>query len=112
MIFVRLLPVIFSLLLLSAHFSRLGISILSLIFLLLPFLLLIKKQWIAILIKITLIIGTLEWLRALIYYISQRQAINEPYLRLVIIIGSVALFTGLSILSFRNNKVIEHFNNK
>lgn len=108
--FVRLFPVIISFLLLSAHFSRVGISILSLIFLLLPFLLMIKKRWITNMFKIVLIIGSLEWLRTLIFYINQRQDLGEPYFRLVLIIGAVAIFTGLSTFAFSNEKVKDYFN--
>ena len=108
--FVRLLPAILSLLLLSAHFSKVGIPLLSIVFLILTFLLIIKKQWIAQLIKIVLIIGFFEWIRAIFYYVHQRLEIIEPYLRLVIIIGVVAVFTGLSTFIFRNKKLKERYN--
>ena len=108
--FVRLLPAILSLLLLSAHFSKVGIPILSVVFLIIPFLLLIKKQWVSQLIQIVLILGFFEWIRAIFYYVHQRLEIGEPYLRLVIIIGVVALFTGLSTLTFRNKKLKERYN--
>ncbi len=96
--FIRLVPAILSLLILSAHFSRAGVPIISVIFLILPVLLLIKRPWIARLIQIVLLIGSIEWIRTLIYYVNQRQAIGEPYIRLVIILGVVSLFTGLSAL--------------
>ena len=105
--FIRLLPAILSLLLLSAHFSKIGIPILSIVFLIVPFLLLIKKQWVPQLIQIVLIIGFFEWIRALLYYVQQRLEIGEPYVRLIIIIGVVALFTGFSTLVFRNRKIRE-----
>lgn len=108
--FVRLLPVTISLLLLSAHFSRAGIQILSLFFLIFPFFLLIKKQWTVKFIKVALIIGTLEWIRTLFYYIGRRIELGEPYIRLVIIIMCVALFTGLSILVFKNRSLKDYYN--
>ena len=82
---------------------------LSLLFLILPLLLLIKKQWVVRLIQIILVIGSLEWIRSLFIYVNQRQAIDEPYLRLIIIIGIIALFTGLSALVFRNEKLRERY---
>ena len=103
--FVRLLPVIFSFLILSAHLSRGDLFIPSMLFLILPLLLLIKKQWVVRLIQIVLVIGSLEWIRSMFIYLNQRQAIDEPYLRLVIIIGIIALFTGLSALVFRNQSL-------
>lgn len=107
---VRLLPVIVSLLILSAHFSRAGSPLITILFLLLPLLLLVKKSWVARLIQIILIIGSIEWIRTLLYYVNQRQAIDEPYLRLIIIIGIIALLTGLSALVFRNKFLKGRYN--
>ena len=106
----RLFPVIFSFLILSAHFSRSGLPLFSLIFLIIPFLLLIKQVWVVRLIQIILIVGSIEWIRTLIIYINGRQAIGEPYFRLIIILGIVALFTGLSALVFRNKALKKHYN--
>lgn len=105
----RLFPVIFSFLILSAHFSRQDFPILSILCLLIPLLLFIKRAWVARLIQIVLIIGSIEWVRTLFYYVNQRQSVGEPYLRLVIIIGFVVLFTGLSALVFRNNSLKERY---
>ena len=101
----RLFPVIFSFLILSAHFSRGNLFVLSIIFLMIPLILFIKQAWVVRLTQIILIIGSLEWIRSMFIYINQRQTIDEPYLRLVIIIGIVALFTGLSALVFRNQSL-------
>ena len=105
----RLLPVVFSFLLLSAHFSRIDLFVLSIICLLIPFLLFIKHGWVVRLTQIVLIIGSLEWIRSMFIYINQRQTLDEPYVRLVIIIGIVALFTGLSALVFRNQVLKERY---
>ena len=106
---IRLFPVIFSFIILSAHFSRAGLPLLSLIFLLMPFLLLIKQVWVVRFIQIILIVGSIEWIRILFVYINERQAIGEPYFRLIIIIGIVALFTGLSALAFKNQSLKERY---
>lgn len=98
----RLLPVVFSFLILSAHFSRQGFPILSILCLVIPFLLFIKRTWVVKLIQIFLVLGSIEWIRALFIYVNERQSISEPYIRLVIILGIIALFTGLSTLVFRN----------
>jgi hypothetical protein len=108
----RLFPVIFSFLILSAHFSRAGLTLFSLIFLLIPFLLLIKQTWIVRLIQLFLLIGSIEWIRILFVYASERQSFGEPYVRLVIILGIIALFTGLSALSFKNQALKERYNLK
>ncbi len=110
MIFVRLLPVIISLLILSAHFTRVGIHFLSLLLLILPFILLIRNKWIPPLLQLILAAGAAEWIRTLFIYVNQRQAVGEPYFRLILIIGTIALFTGLSALVFKNKALKERYN--
>ncbi len=107
MIIIRLLPVIFSFLILSAHFSRIDLLFLSILCLFLPLILFIKKSWIVKLVQILLILGSIEWVRSIFKYVIERQSIGEPYFRLVIILGVVAIFTGLSTLVFRNKKIEE-----
>ena len=84
--------------------------LLSLLFLIFPFTLLIKKQWNVRTVQIVLIIGVLEWIRSIYFYVNQRLELGEPYLRLIIIIGAVALFTGLSALVFKNKNLKEFYN--
>ena len=47
-----------------------------------------------------LVLGALEWLRALYGLAAMRMAFGEPWTRLAFILGAVALFTGLSGLVF------------
>lgn len=101
----RLLPVIFSFLILSAHFSRGDLFVLSIICLLIPLLLFIKQVWIVRLIQIVLIVGSMELIRSMFHYINERQILGEPYTLLIIIMVSVALFTGLSALVFKNQSL-------
>ena len=107
--FIRLLPVIFSFLILSAHFSRGGLPVFSILFLIILFLLFVKRAWVARLIQFILIVGSLEWIRTIFKYVFERQDYGEPYIRLVIILGIVALFTGLSALVFRNQALKERY---
>ncbi|MCD6180081.1 MAG: hypothetical protein J7K39_09280 [Bacteroidales bacterium] len=105
MIFLRLIPVILSFLILGAHFSRDNMSSLMMISLAFPFLLLIKKPWVPKVFQIALILGTLEWLRSLYFYIQAYEQSGQSWTKLLVIIGSVTLFTALSVLVF-NNKAI------
>ena len=105
MIFLRLIPVILSFLILGAHFSRDNMSSLMMISLAFPFLLLIKKPWVPKVFQIALILGTLEWLRSLYFYIQAYEQSGQSWTKLLVIIGSVTLFTALSALVF-NNKAI------
>ena len=101
----RLIPVIVSAVLLAAHFSRAGSSALSLAALALPFLLLVREPWAARMVQLALILGGLEWLRAAWGYVRQRMEIGEPWGRLVVILGVVALFTWASALVFRSPRL-------
>ncbi len=98
---IKLLPVIFSFLLLAAHFLRAGLIPFVAIALLLPFLLFIRRIWIARFIQLTLLIGALEWLRTLFVLINIRQEAGQPWTRLAVIIGIVAAVTGFSALIFQ-----------
>ena len=92
----KLLPVILSFLILGAHFSRADAAILMFICIAFPLLLFVKKPWVARLLQIVLVLGALEWMRATYIYAAERQAFGESWIRLAIILGIVALFTGLS----------------
>jgi hypothetical protein len=109
MIFLRLLPVILSILILGAHYLRSGPFIFVLLAILLPFLLFIRKIWVARLIQVVLILGALEWVRTLFELVADRQALGEPWTRLALILGVVALFTGCSALIFRSSALEERY---
>ena len=104
--FVRLLPVIFSLLILAAHFYRAGNLILVVLVAASPVLLLIRSIWIGRLIQLELLLGGIEWIRTILRLVDIRQAHNLPWERLAIILGSVAAFTILSGLVF-NGKTLK-----
>lgn len=107
MAFLRLLPVILSALLLSAHFLRAQNLLLAFALVALPFLLLVKKGWTARAIQVALALGTLEWIRTLISLALLRNAMGEDWGRMALILGSVALFTAASALVFSYNEGIK-----
>ena len=92
----RLLPVIWSFGLLAAHFSRADLLPLVILSLLIPFLLLIRKAWVARSIQVLLILGAAEWIRAMFGYIEIRKSAGEDWGRLAIILVAVALLTACS----------------
>jgi hypothetical protein len=104
---VRLLPVIISFGLLAAHFSRAGILPLMILSLIVPFILLVKKAWVARIVQVLLLLGGFEWIRAMLGYIEARKAIGDDWSRLAIILGAVALFTALSSLLFQGKALSE-----
>jgi hypothetical protein len=101
----KLIPVILSFLLLAAHFYRAGIPVLSGFCVGVLFLLFLRKRWIPRLFQGLLILAALEWLRSLYYFAAMRIAWDQPWTRLAIILGAVALFTALSGLVFKNARL-------
>ena len=108
--FVRLLPVILSLLVLTAHFYRAGYLILVVLIAASPLLLFIRSPWIVRIIQVELIIGGIEWIRTIFRLTNIRQAHNLPWERLAIILGSVAAFTILSALVFNFKALKTRYN--
>ena len=109
MTFLKLIPVILSFLLLGAHFYRAGIFALLFIYVIAIFSLLIKERWIIRLSQVLLVMGALEWLRTLLRLVEMRQAMGMPWTRLAVILGIVALFTGLSALIFQGRSLKAHY---
>lgn len=107
--FFRLLPVVLSLLLLAAHFYRAGIIPVAGICLVLPALLFFRQRWVPWVMQGVLFFGAIEWLYSLYRFASLRIALEQPWIRLAIILGSVALFTALSALVFRNRAVRQRY---
>ena len=97
--FLRLLPVLRSFGLLAAHFSRANFIPLVILSLAIPFLLLIKRAWVARVIQFLLLAGAAEWIRAMFGYISIRKENGEDWTRLAVILVAVALLTASFTLS-------------
>lgn len=107
----KLSPVILSFLMLAAHFYRSGIFILSIFCLIIPFTLFIRNIWIPRIFQILLILGAIEWIRTIMIFVEERKMYDMPWVRLAVILGSVALFTALSGLLFQL-KTIKRFYKK
>jgi len=101
----RLFPVVLSFLLLAAHFYRAGYPILTGVCVGVLFLLFFRKRWVPRLFQGLLILGAMEWLRALYFFAVMRIAWEQPWTRLAIILGAVALFTLTSGLVFKSARL-------
>lgn len=102
MLFVRLLPVILSGIMITAHFVRSQQWLPVVISLAVMGLLLVRKRWIIYLVQAGLGLAAVEWLGTLIQLVRFRQSMGMEWIRLAVIIGGVALFTLLSVLVFRS----------
>jgi len=95
--------IVFSLVVLGAHFLRYGNSIGVVGSLLLIALLIVRRPWVARLIQIVLILGALEWLRTLYGLAQTRAALDQPFTRMSVILGIVAVVTFGSALLFQSS---------
>ncbi|MEW5925482.1 MAG: 4Fe-4S binding protein [Candidatus Zixiibacteriota bacterium] len=107
MTIIRLLPVLLSALLISAHFFRSGNIGLAVVSTSAPFMLLINRRWVMYVISGLLLLGALVWIETTFAFIHIRQALGMPWLRLGAILGSVTVLTALSGLVFRKKKIAD-----
>ena len=91
-------PMVLSLLMLGAHFLREGARVHLLTCLALIVVLMIPRRWAAWVVQVSLLLGAVLWVHTLIVTAGERIAGGEPYVRLTIILGAVAVFTLLSAL--------------
>lgn len=78
-------------LLIAAHYLRVGTYPLVLIGLGFPFLLFFKRPWLNRTVQVLLLLAAAEWVMTLLLLVAQRQALGQPWTRMVLILGSVAL---------------------
>jgi len=109
--FVKLLPIILSLLIVSAHYSRNGNTHMTFAMMLLPFILLIKKKWIVYVSSAFLIFTGLIWFETTYKFVQMRQTMGLPYLRLMAILGTVAFLSVISAFSFKGKSLTKRYEN-
>jgi len=106
---IRLIPIVLSFLLLAAHFYRSAHLVPAVLCIGIVFLLFFRRPWIPRMFQVLLVLGALEWLRALYVFAAMRIAWDQPWTRLAIILGAVALFTALSGVVFQNKKLRSYY---
>ena len=87
-----LLPAL-ALLLLAAHFFRGGLIPLAALSLALVTLLFVSQPWAALILRTALALGSIEWLRTAWVLFARRALADQPYTRMLLILGAVAAFT-------------------
>lgn len=91
-----------ALLLLAAHLFHSGAVPLAVLAILLAGLLAVPRPWAARTLQAVLAVATIEWILTTIGLAQLRQRHDEPYVRLVLILGSVTLFTALAAVAFQH----------
>ncbi len=101
MVALQLVPVVLSLVVLAAHFLRVGSRpLVAAVLAIVVVLVAVRRPWVARLAQATLMLGALEWCRTLV-----RLAAGEPVARLVAILAVVTAVTALSALLFASARL-------
>lgn len=100
-----------ALLLLAAHFFRAGLVPFAGLSAALVVLLFVRAPWAARVLQVALAVGTLEWLRTAWIFAAARAAADQPYARLLVIIGTVAVLTALAAWTIGSSSGRRHFHN-
>ena len=95
-------PVVFSLIILGAHFMRYGDLVGVIGSLVLIALLIVRRPWVVRLMQVVLILGALEWVRTLYELVQVRAAHGQPFIRMVVILGIIVAVTFCSALLFQS----------
>jgi hypothetical protein len=104
----RLLLPTLALLLLAAHFFRAGLTPLAAFCLTAVGLLFVPATWAVRTLQALLGLGTLEWMRTAWVFATARAAAGQPYGRLLVILGLVALVTIAAAVALRDAERRRH----
>ncbi len=94
MIGLRVAPGVLAGLVLGAHFLRamlIGPAVVAVVAV--PVLLLLGRRWSLRLAQVLLVLAAAEWVRTTVVLVGDRQTAGEPWVRLVVILGAVAVVT-------------------
>jgi glucose dehydrogenase len=98
-----------ALLLLAAHLVHAGWVPLAGLALLLIGLLFVRRAWAARALQVVLAVATVEWVLTAYSLAQLRLEHGQPYLRLVLILGAVALLTTIAVAAFQHPALRRHF---
>ena len=96
-------------LLMAAHFLRGGNLALMLASLLAPLLLLVRRRWSLIVRQGLAYAGAAVWGHTALMLIEQRRVTGAPWGRMALILGGVALLTGLAGLLLNTGRMKERY---
>jgi hypothetical protein len=108
----RLAPAVLSLLVLAAHFYRAQAFVPLAATLTVTALVFVRRPWSPRIIQAALLLGAVEWIRTLFSLVRVRESMGQPYTRLTLILGAVALATALASLAFQWRAVRIHYSGK
>jgi len=109
MVWLRLFPFYISILLLCAHYFRSGDYSFIVFWAFVPFLLLLKRRWVTRAVQLLIVSGAAIWIETMVSIFTVRHTAGMPWLRMVVILGIVALFTAGSALIFETRRFRQRF---
>ena len=99
------IPIVLSLVALGAHFLRYGNELGVIVSIVLIGLLFLRRAWVARLVQVALVLGTIEWLWTMVMLVQIRAVQSAPATRMVLILGAVALVAFGSALLFQTKRL-------
>jgi len=99
------IPIVLSLVALGAHFLRYGNDLGVTAAVVLIGLLFLRRAWVARLVQVALVLGTIEWLWTMYTLVQMRAVQGAPATRMVLILGAVALVAFGSALLFQTKRL-------
>ena len=104
-VFALLSLVAVALLLLAAHLVHADLLPLAALAILAIALLAVPRLWAARVLQVLLGVATIEWALTAASLAQMRAAHDEPYLRLLVILGSVTILTAVAALVFEHPRM-------
>lgn len=105
----QIVLIVISALLIAAHYLRQGEYLLVAGCLLFPLFLLVKRQWALVLVQVCAYIAAALWVHVAMQIIRERIAMGRPYRAVIVILGSVSLFTILSGILLNTKSAKERY---
>lgn len=105
----HLAPVVIAGLVLAAHFHRADLPVGVVAALALLALAFVRRPWTPRVVQAGLVLGAIEWLRTMAVFAAMRISMGQPYVRMVVILGAVALFTALAALVFERRAMRQRY---
>lgn len=97
-------------LILAAHFLRMGALSGVLVCLAVPTVtVLTRARWALRCLQALLVIGSVSWIATALRIGAQRRAAGEPWLRMALILGTVAALTALAAALLSRRSVLERY---
>lgn len=109
MAFPLLLPTLLSVLIFCAHLVRAQAVVLVPVLLSTLLLLLLRQGWVARLFQFLLLAIAFEWVLTAVFRANQRVAAGEPWIRMAVILGSVALFALVGAALFETPRLHQRY---